>query len=79
MADLSFIHYAFIISKLQIHQINGCKINLVIDLAEDMKLLSFQVLMLFSMYLTLLSKQREKNCQNVACYQNHNEVPLHAS
>ena len=49
MADLSFIHYAFIISKLQIHQINGCKINLVIDLAEDMKLLSFQVVMLFSM------------------------------
>ena len=79
MADLSFIHYAFIISKLQIHQINGCKINLVIDLAEDMKLLSFQVVMLFSIYLMLLSKQREKNCQNVACDQNHNEVPLHAS
>lgn len=34
MADLSFIHYVFITSKLQIHQINRHKINLVIDLAE---------------------------------------------
>ena len=61
MADLSFIHYAFITSKLQIHQINGCKINLAIDLAERYETLKFSnSVMLFCIYLTLLSKQREK-------------------
>lgn len=34
MAELSFIHYVFIANKLQIQQINGSKINLVIDLVE---------------------------------------------
>lgn len=34
MANLSFIHYVFIANKLQIQQINGHKINLMIDFVE---------------------------------------------
>lgn len=45
-----------------------CKINLVIDLAERYETLKFSnSVMLFCIYLTLLSKQRQKKCQNVAC------------
>ena len=34
MVDLSFIHYVFIASKLQIKHINRQKIDLMIDLGE---------------------------------------------
>lgn len=65
MGDLSFIHYVFIASKLQIQQINGHKINLVIDLGEryGTSNLSSQIPECYaaSIWRNLQSKEGKKN------------------